>query len=106
MTVERLLLEVLERGVQLWTDGEDLRFRAPEGALTPDLRQRLRRHKAGLVDRLVPAGGDGERKQQSEQYVLHGVLPSRWSGEIMAAAGPFVQAPVASAPCAFSRSWF
>jgi hypothetical protein len=52
MSAERLLAEALERGVQLWAEGGDLRFRAPEGALTPDLRRRLGVYKAELARRL------------------------------------------------------
>ena len=54
MTAEHLLLEILERGVQLWaTDGE-LGFRAPRGALTTALRDRLRAARGEILALLGP----------------------------------------------------
>ena len=34
MTLEKLLADLRRRGVALAVDGDDLRFRAPKGALT------------------------------------------------------------------------
>ncbi|NWG15760.1 MAG: amino acid adenylation domain-containing protein [Chloroflexi bacterium] len=41
MSVAELLAALSEKGIELWTEGGKLRFRAPTGALTPDLRSRL-----------------------------------------------------------------
>jgi amino acid adenylation domain-containing protein len=46
-------LDQLRRsGVRLWVAGEELRFKAPEGTLTPELKGRLRQHKSELIEHL------------------------------------------------------
>lgn len=47
-----LLATVLYGGVELRREGAELAFRAPKGALTPELRERLATHKADLVSLL------------------------------------------------------
>ena len=49
MEATALLLELLRNGAQLWAEGDELRFRAPKGVLTPDLREGLSRHKPEIV---------------------------------------------------------
>jgi amino acid adenylation domain-containing protein len=44
-----LLDELARRDVTLWTDGDDVRYRGPRGALTPELREALRESKAQVV---------------------------------------------------------
>ena len=38
MTAGELLAYLRKRGVELWADGDRLRYNAPKGALTPFLR--------------------------------------------------------------------
>lgn len=52
MNLDQLQAELAERGCVLWVEGEMLRFRAPEGALTPPLMAQLRRQKKDLIKRL------------------------------------------------------
>lgn len=52
MTVLELLENLKKRGVDLAPAGESLRYRAPAGALTPDLRQALAAHKAEVLAHL------------------------------------------------------
>ena len=53
MTAARnLLAELQQRGIHLEAVGTTLRYRAPKGALTPDLRARLKVHKAELLSTL------------------------------------------------------
>ena len=47
-----LLDALTARGVRLWVDGDRLRYRAPEGLMTPELRTQLAREKARLIDLL------------------------------------------------------
>jgi thioesterase domain-containing protein len=44
-----LLSELRRREIQLRAEGSELRCSAPAGALTPELREELRRHKADLL---------------------------------------------------------
>jgi hypothetical protein len=38
MTAGELLAYLRQRGVELWADGDQLRYNAPKGVLTPFLR--------------------------------------------------------------------
>lgn len=50
MNLNHFVAELADRDVKLWVSGGDqLRFRAPKGALTPELRDLLALHKAELV---------------------------------------------------------
>ena len=46
MTIKDVLTIAESRGVKLRVEGNDLVFRAPKGALTPELRQAIVDHKA------------------------------------------------------------
>ncbi|QBS37116.1 hypothetical protein E1B22_03775 [Thermaerobacter sp. FW80] len=49
MTAAALLTELRRRGVEVWADGDRLCYRAPRGALTPELREAVRAHKGELL---------------------------------------------------------
>jgi amino acid adenylation domain-containing protein len=49
MSAASLLADVVDRGVQLWAEGDELCLRAPQGSLTPDLRERLKAQKAEVL---------------------------------------------------------
>ena len=55
MKLSELLAEMRRLGVKLWLDGDRLRFDAPAGLLTDDLRGQLRARKAEIVDFLATA---------------------------------------------------
>lgn len=48
-TPETLLTHLDQLDIKLWLDGERLRYSAPPGVLTPDLRAQLQRHKNALM---------------------------------------------------------
>jgi amino acid adenylation domain-containing protein len=52
MTTTQLVADLARQNVQLWSDGEHLRVRAPRGVLTPDLQTRLTACKAEILTRL------------------------------------------------------
>jgi hypothetical protein len=53
MTATALLDELRTKGVHLTVEGERVAVDAPRGALTDDLRQAIRQHKAALLALLV-----------------------------------------------------
>jgi hypothetical protein len=57
--VESILDELLARGVTLFLDGDRMRYRAPKGAYTPELRTLVADHRDALRRRLASlcAGG-------------------------------------------------
>jgi pyochelin synthetase len=53
VTVSELIDHVRGIGVQLWVDGENLRFRAPQGVLGADLKAKLAAAKADVIAELT-----------------------------------------------------
>ncbi len=51
--VDELIAQLTGDGVQLWSEGERLRYRAARGTLTPDRLAALKEHKAAVLDRLA-----------------------------------------------------
>lgn len=49
MNLNQFLAELAQQGVKLWAEDGQLRYRAPKGVLTPELRDELALHKAELV---------------------------------------------------------
>jgi hypothetical protein len=56
VTAEALLQELHSRGVQLAPEGDRIRYRAPRGVLTPDLKAKLSEHKAEVLSVLQAQG--------------------------------------------------
>jgi len=52
MTIDGLLDTLLRSDVTLFLDGNRLRYRAPEGVLTPELRAAISEHRQGIMDHL------------------------------------------------------
>ncbi len=52
--VEELLALLSSLDIKLWVEGDHLRYNAPKGALTPELRARLRERKAEIIAFLGP----------------------------------------------------
>ena len=52
MTAVAILEEAKQRGIVLEAQGEELRYRAPRGSLTPDLLEAMKEHKAELLQSL------------------------------------------------------
>lgn len=65
MTLAELLAQLAGQGIELWVEGDNLRFRAPKGALTPALRDALVAHKPELIIHL---------REQSRQAVTYAPL--------------------------------
>jgi hypothetical protein len=51
-----LMTELGRRGVELYLDGDRLRFRAPSGALGPELRAAVAAQRVAIIDRLRGPG--------------------------------------------------
>ena len=53
--VDDLLLELRSSGVQMWVDGDRLRYKAVKDALTPELLDRVKVHKTEIISFLKDA---------------------------------------------------
>ena len=74
MTSGETLAELERLGVVLEPNGDKLRYRAPQGALTPELREAITENKAEIISTLRRLG-DGQappldRAPQTEQELL------------------------------------
>ena len=49
LNVVELLSDLAAREITLWVEGDQLRYRAPKAALTPQIVTTLRQHKAELI---------------------------------------------------------
>ena len=52
MTARDLLAQVTDLGVELTLEGDNIRYQAPKGVLTPDIRAALRQSKPQLIQLL------------------------------------------------------
>ena len=55
-TAKELLVELTRRGISLQVVADGLRYRAPEGALTPDLRRELTAYKTEILGTSLYSG--------------------------------------------------
>jgi hypothetical protein len=57
-SAELILAELKHLGIVLWVEGDRLRYKAPDGGLTPELRTRLGVEKPRLLRMLSTADGN------------------------------------------------
>lgn len=55
MSASKLIAELHQKGIEVWAEGDALRFRAPPGHLTDALRAALREQKSQLLEHLRSA---------------------------------------------------
>jgi len=74
VTVSTLLAELDQAGIVLHVEAGRLAYRAPAGALTPELREQVAAHKAALLELLAPSTADLAQltAATSRQDALHG----------------------------------
>lgn len=75
MGIEMFLAELNELGVQLWLEGDRLRYRAPEGALREELRSALGQRKPEILDFLRRLQSDAGAAQPIRPAPRDGRLP-------------------------------
>jgi len=70
VSAARLLEALTSCGAQVWADGDRLEMDAPAGALTPDLLEALRSHKAELLALLTEASSPATDAAYGESVAL------------------------------------
>lgn len=74
VSTTKLINELHKQGIQLWVEDERLRFRAPQGAMTPMLRDQLQASKEDLINFLREAQS-AQRQQVIEPAPRNGAIP-------------------------------
>ena len=49
MTAHELLSKARAAGIKLWLDGDELKFKAPKGAFTPEIKSQLIKFKPEVI---------------------------------------------------------
>ena len=95
-----LLREIEGSGVELSVAGDTLRWRAPPGAMTAEMKARLKAHKGAVIEFLARARRDSERdtEQNAADAPASGRTPDTKSKEWDPATGAAVEWFLASAP--------
>ncbi|MFH0962802.1 MAG: alpha/beta fold hydrolase [Planctomycetota bacterium] len=82
MTAEELLDLLRRRGVKLWADGDHLRYSAPRGVVTSDLRGQLAQHKAAILSILRRSRGTKDERSAAIRRVSRALeLPLSFAQE-------------------------
>lgn len=80
-TTYELLDHLRGLGVKLWVEEGKLRFRSPQGVLTPELRARIKVHKPAILDFLSEAQGGKPATPPIEPASRDGELPLSFAQE-------------------------
>jgi aspartate racemase len=75
MTLDRLLASLRERGVQLWREGDQLRYRTDAETLTPELLGQLREQKPAILELLRSAEAPRQQQPSLQAIPRGGNLP-------------------------------
>jgi len=75
MTPQQLLSHLRSRGVVLWNEGESIRFRAPKGTLTDDLRRQLKDRKDEIRRLLQQGRVEAQQQAVPRRIPRTGELP-------------------------------
>ena len=78
MGVDELVTALTAAGCQLRREGEQLRIKDPQHALTDDLRQAIREHKAALLVMLAQPTPAPERPSPAPSTPTIPILEERW----------------------------
>ncbi|QRO01833.1 amino acid adenylation domain-containing protein [Archangium violaceum] len=67
MSTSEFVVELQQKGIELWVEGDALRFRAPPGLLTDEVRSALRERKAQLLEHLRASNRVAEVKAAASE---------------------------------------
>ena len=97
MTTLELLQTLQSKNIKLWAEGDKLKFRAPEGAMTPEIIQDLKANKSELLNLLAGQNGrsDTISKASREQNLPVSMVQNRlWFLDQMTPRTPIYNIPM------------
>jgi amino acid adenylation domain-containing protein len=93
--VEALLDDLRAEGIELWVDGDQLRYRSRAGAFTPELTRRVREQRNGLISSLKHVERQNiPRVPDDASYVVSDAQRRMWVLAQMDAASVAYNVPV------------
>ena len=104
MNSSEILAELDRRGVVLEPNGNKLRYRAPQGALTPELREAITENKAEIIStlrrlgdsQLPPVNRPPKTEQELRRWMDHTADPgafAQWLEWAMSYTDPVEDSP-------------
>ena len=94
MNPAALLSDLHSRGVELTAEGDRLRYRAPRGALSPELLADLRSHKAEILAELTQDGDSAESAALDSGVPAAVLVDSPRYGEVWVATDAEIAAAI------------
>jgi hypothetical protein len=76
MTAQEILTTTKKLKVSLWSEGDKLKYKAPEGVLTDEMRANIRRLKPELLDLLESATAHRWRDEAPDVAELSAIAPN------------------------------
>lgn len=81
MRISTLVDELKARNIHLWVESRSLRYRAPKGTVTDEIRQTLGRHKKQIIDMLIKDKAVEREVQplsynQQSLWFMHQIAPA------------------------------
>jgi hypothetical protein len=89
-----LLAEARRRGIEIRADGDRIRYEAPEGAMTPELRKALSENREELLALLRDGRGAIRRRTRDGSAPLSFAQERLWFMREIAPQSPFYNVPV------------
>ncbi|MFY9190417.1 MAG: hypothetical protein WAN89_03975 [Lawsonella sp.] len=80
LTIPQLLDTLATRRIDLWVEDEALKFRAPNGAFTPELKQQVVTHKAAIIEALQRGTVVRDPDNAHQPFPLLRCRPPTWWG--------------------------
>jgi amino acid adenylation domain-containing protein len=84
--VEQLLEDLRKKNIELWVENGNIRFRAPESAVTPSIKELIKTNKAEIISRLSTSSNTPLSYNQKALFSLYQLYPESIAYNISYAA--------------------
>lgn len=96
MNIEPLIKQALKRGIELWLDGDRLRYRARQGVMTASLKAELTAHRKEITEFLLARDKSGHSylKKDTNTYALSHAQQRFWFMHEIEPENPAYNVPI------------